>query len=267
MNDHNTNALDSLIEAALGQDSKGAAELDQLAADLGIDNGAAFGERVELAAAAVMVNSVAKATEEMPAQVKDKIRADIATRNTDSNVVTLDTTSSRTTERSGVAQYLGWACAAALLLALVIRPDSTTVPEDPADTPKVVTTAESRDSLKALAGTVTLAWNPPEIDGYESVTGDVVWNNELQQGYMRLANMPVNDPSVAQYQLWIVDPDRDSNPIDGGVFDIVADSGEILIPIDAKLSVLDPQAFAITKEQPGGVVVSGGPLLVVAAAT
>jgi len=38
----------------------------------------------------------------------------------------------------------------------------------------------------------------------------------------------------------------------------------VIIPIDAKLDVLDPEAFAITREQPGGVVVSNGPLLMVA---
>ena len=49
------------------------------------------------------------------------------------------------------------------------------------------------------------------------------------------------------------------------LFDIASTSGEIVVPIDAKLGVLEPQAFAITLEQPGGVVVSDGPLLVVAA--
>ena len=51
------------------------------------------------------------------------------------------------------------------------------------------------------------------------------------------------------------------------MFDIPAGQTEVLIPIDAKLAVVDPKAFAITAEQPGGVVVSAGPLLVVAPAT
>ena len=82
---------------------------------------------------------------------------------------------------------------------------------------------------------------------------------------MRLVGMPVNDPKVRQYQLWIVDPDRDARPVDGGVFD-VTDAGEVIIPIDAKLAVSDPAAFAITVEKPGGVVKSAGPLQVVAPA-
>ena len=44
-------------------------------------------------------------------------------------------------------------------------------------------------------------------------------------------------------------------PVDGGVFDIAA-SGEALIPIDAKLPVGAGTIFAVTKERPGGVVVS-----------
>ena len=83
----------------------------------------------------------------------------------------------------------------------------------------------------------------------------MVWSNALQKGYLRFTNMPVNDPAVEQYQLWIIDPQRDDKPIDGGVFDI-SKSGEVIVPINAKLGVVDPQAFAVTIEKPGGVVVS-----------
>jgi anti-sigma-K factor RskA len=72
---------------------------------------------------------------------------------------------------------------------------------------------------------------------------------------MRFVGLPVNDASVEQYQLWIIDPARDDEPIDGGVFN-VSNSGEVIVPIDAKLQVVRPQAFAITIEKPGGVVVS-----------
>jgi hypothetical protein len=37
---------------------------------------------------------------------------------------------------------------------------------------------------------------------------------------MSLKNLAVNDPTQNQYQLWIVDPERDELPVDGGVFDI-----------------------------------------------
>ena len=73
---------------------------------------------------------------------------------------------------------------------------------------------------------------------------------------MRFTGLKVNDPTARQYQLWIIDAAREGeNPVDGGVFDCNT-SGEIVIPIDAKLRVDRPAAFAITVEKPGGVVVS-----------
>jgi hypothetical protein len=151
---------------------------------------------------------------------------------------------------------LGWALAAGLAVALVVaRPAAG--PADPVD---------GRSALLAEAGdVVTLPWSPPTEPGYEQVTGDVVWSPSRQQGYLRLAGLPANDPARAQYQLWIVDPERDTHPVDGGVFD-VSSTGEVVIPIQAKLRILNPKAFAITREKPGGVVVSAGPLLVVAGA-
>lgn len=159
----------------------------------------------------------------------------------------------------GAFNRLGWAAAAMLLITLVIvnRPGmeqmGTELP------------FEARaEALEQKSGTVVVPWSPPQIEDYVAVSGDVVWNNAEQEGYLRLAGMPSNDPSVAQYQLWIVDPERDSRPVDGGVFDVPQGATEVVIPIDAKLGIINPQAFAITLEQPGGVVVSDGPLLVVA---
>jgi hypothetical protein len=45
--------------------------------------------------------------------------------------------------------------------------------------------------------------------------------------------------------------------VDGGVFDVPANSGEVVIPIHAELPILKLAAFAVTVEKPGGVVVSG----------
>ena len=58
-------------------------------------------------------------------------------------------------------------------------------------------------------------------------------------------------------------------PVDGGVFDIAAQAaatGEVIIPIDAKLPVGDARIFAITVEPPGGVVVSDRDIVTVAIA-
>lgn len=153
----------------------------------------------------------------------------------------------------------GWATAAALALVLVAT--------NLLDRDAAPTLEEARAELLAdPGGTVRLPWAAPEDPQYAQVRGDVVWNDELQQGYMLLTGMPVNDPARSQYQLWVVDPERDGNPVDGGVFDIPAGASTVVIPIDVKLAVNDPVAFAITREQPGGVVVSKGPLLVVASA-
>ncbi len=156
------------------------------------------------------------------------------------------------------AQWLGWYAAAAALVA-VIYLGMERVPTD-----SLPSVAEQRASLLQQADVEPIAWAPPTVSGYQQVSGDVVWDNATQQGFMRLVNLPVNDPAKSQYQLWIVDPERDQHPVDGGVFD-VTESGEVIVPIDSKLPIISPAAFAITREQPGGVVVSAGPLLVVAA--
>ena len=85
--------------------------------------------------------------------------------------------------------------------------------------------------------------------------GEVIWSTSLQSGYLRLRGLARNESRRSQYQLWIVDPLRDPTyPVDGGVFDVGAD--EVLVPIQAKLGIYSPHAFAITTEQPGGIVKS-----------
>lgn len=159
----------------------------------------------------------------------------------------------------GIFAWTGWAVAALLLATVWVgRPAPTP------DTMPVPTVAEARASLLDAEGTVQTPWGDSTWAEFAEVQGDVVWNDQRQEGYLRLANMPANDPATAQYQLWIVDPARDEEPVDGGVFDIPPGAREVVVPIRAKLAVRSPAAFAITREQPGGVVVSEGPLLVVA---
>ncbi|MEC8553559.1 MAG: anti-sigma factor [Planctomycetota bacterium] len=149
-----------------------------------------------------------------------------------------------------VREAFAWtACAVALLLAVSLwRPQISSV--------STVSLSDQRLAMiNGAAKLVRVDWVPGTTPFEDAVTGDVVWDNDTQQGYMRFVNMPVNDPLLEQYQLWIIDPKRDTEPIDGGVFDIT-ESGEVIVAIDAKLKVLEPAAFAITIEQPGGVVVS-----------
>lgn len=153
---------------------------------------------------------------------------------------------------------LGWGVACACLLVLVVlapwRPQPGLAPE--------ASLAALDRALESRPGVVELNWRGMGDPAFENVSGYVRWDAAAQQGVMRLAGLPANDPGQTQYQLWIVDPDRDANPVDGGVFDLSA--GDNLVAIDAKLQILEAKAFAITLEQPGGVVVSEGPLLVIA---
>lgn len=207
----------------------------------------------------------------MPASLKAKIieqgRATLAGRD-DDNVVSIasrgaaaSTAGQDRNNKTSPAGYLGWAAAAALALTLVydrvIMTGGDVLPDLQAAVAEV----------RMAPGTIQADWLPPDAERFEQVTGQVIWNNDLQRGYMILAGMPANQPTQTQYQLWIVDPSRDAKPVDGGVFDIPQSGGERVVPINAKLIIEDPQAFAITEEQPGGVVVSEGPLLVVAPVT
>jgi anti-sigma-K factor RskA len=141
---------------------------------------------------------------------------------------------------------LGWAAAACLALVLLVSPEDS----DPA-----VSVDDQRQTLIATdVDAVQLPFTATAQ--FANLEGDVIWTDDGQTGFVRLSGLPANDPTKAQYQLWIVDPDRDERPVDGGVFDIPAGSDEVVVPIRAALRVDDPVAFVITVEQPGGVVVS-----------
>jgi len=120
--------------------------------------------------------------------------------------------------------------------------------------------ADRYRELSQLADTTRVDWKP-NADG--EISGFVVWNDRLQTGFMAFDSLPVNDPRIEQYQLWIFDAARDDErPVDGGVFDFAFDrlvqvDGRTLVPVDAKLPIERAKMFALTIEAPGGVVVSG----------
>jgi anti-sigma-K factor RskA len=160
--------------------------------------------------------------------------------------------------------WAGWAVAAAASVALAINLYISRPGIEIADGPRPTPTVEQkllpnqmRDRLIASAADLKRAevakGNVKEIG---AVSGDIVWSDERQEGYMRLRGLPANDVDKETYQLWIFeDGNLEAHPKDGGVFDVTAD-GEVIIPIDAKLKVKEPKVFAITIEKPGGVVVS-----------
>jgi len=112
----------------------------------------------------------------------------------------------------------------------------------------------ARARLLATPGVGHWAWG----GAAEMASGDVVWDERSQRGFLRLHGFVPNDPERAQYQLWIFDAARDDRyPVDGGVFDVPPGHDEIIVPMHPTLTVSRAAAFAITVEQPGGVMVSG----------
>jgi hypothetical protein len=167
-----------------------------------------------------------------------------------------------------------WAAAASLVLALFgwLRSPAPAPPPVAANPPTVAlptpaplapvppaapTPAEERAALAADPNSLKVALGATKDPAAAGVTGDVVWDPRAQRGFLRFVGMKPNDPQVHQYQLWIFDGGRDQRfPVDGGVFNVPADSAEVVIPIRATLPVHVAKAFAVTVEKPGGAVVS-----------
>lgn len=160
--------------------------------------------------------------------------------------------------------WLGWAVAGAASIALAVNifsPQSGTevanLPKDPPVVEQKLTPLQLRQRLIDTEQAALRAdWSKGTFKESEGISGDVVWSDAKQTGYMRISGLPVNDKAKNQYQLWIFEDSKlEKFPKDGGVFD-VDENGEVIIPIDAKIAVNNPKAFAITVEKPGGVVVS-----------
>ncbi|MEO5725400.1 MAG: anti-sigma factor [Byssovorax sp.] len=185
----------------------------------------------------------------------------------------------RSAERT---RWVGWLVAAASLalalaswlsrpqeraqLPLPPSPPSVVVP--PPAPPRPPTIVEQRVALLASGkDAVRVDWTATKDAAAAGASGDVVWSNAQQRGYMRFHGLAANDPGQRQFQLWIFDKSQDERfPIDGGVFDIDAATGDVIVPITAKIRVMKPSLFAVTVEKPGGVVVSKREHIVLTAA-
>lgn len=153
----------------------------------------------------------------------------------------------------GTMGKLGWAAAIAASVVAAVAWFNRPAPLPQPSPIETVATAPGTVQIE-LAPQGTLAENVSE-------TSEVLWNADLQQGFLRLSGVPENDPTLEQYQLWIFDATRGEFAVDGGVFDISGATerdaqGRLLVPFTPKLSVGDPTAFAVTRERPGGVVVT-----------
>jgi hypothetical protein len=162
----------------------------------------------------------------------------------------------------------GWfAAAASVLIALAGWWPRLQTGDDPTvETPIASTLEQERQQLAAQQGVLTRTWQTTQDPAASGVTGDVVWDQRTQNGYLRFRGLQANNTDQLQYQLWIFDGERDERyPIDGGVFDIPPGQNEVIVPITAKLQVLKPAMFAVTIEKAGGSVVSSRDRIVVVA--
>lgn len=163
-------------------------------------------------------------------------------------------------------QWLGWAVAGAACIALAVnlwttRFQSTpeivkTPPSIQTPTPELNAAQQREQLLAKTKDIIQTTWTEANPKQAKNISGDVVWSDSEQKGYMRFRGLPVNNPDKETYQLWIFDEAQDpKTPVSGGVFD-VNENGEVVVPIDAEIKVKKPKMFAVTKEKPGGVVVS-----------
>jgi hypothetical protein len=153
--------------------------------------------------------------------------------------------------------WSGWLAAAALFVLFIRSPASGPVSPAAATSQSVDPVAALRDSLLADSALVRRSWTATTDSTATTASGEVLWDAATQRGVLRLVGLAPNASKAWQYQLWIFDGTRDERyPVDGGVFDIPAGASEVLVPIRARLAVGEAVLFAVTVEQPGGVVVS-----------
>jgi hypothetical protein len=246
---HDDRLLELLADDAVGQLEEGdRAELDALL-------GGERDESMELAAAAATVAMLAPEVMAMPDSLR--ARLEVEARRSAWAVspppapLRLGDDGPEMATRGWA--WLGWVAAAACLAVAVAAwwPEAPLAPDAAMDRFLATHPDAARGELTDWA----LDGEGPEIPG---VTGEVVWSEEDQTGYLRLVGLPANDPTREQYQLWIVDErglaDKEtgqSNRISGAIFD--AETGETIVPIDPAIPVRNAGAFAVTIEAPGGV--------------
>ncbi len=211
-------------------------ELLMLGEQLGIGPDIAF----ELLAASFELDALQGSIEPLPAHMVSRLEK--CTVKPTANIITPPVSIWRKIIASPLT---GWAAAAAVLIGALVT----------SLVPRTVSPSVAESRLRQEAADL-IERKFEGLGSFKNTTGHVTWSDSKQQGYMTLSGIPVNDPKKAQYQLWIVDPKRDEAPVDGGVFDIPTDGSPVVVPIVAKLSLTNPQAFVITLEQPGGVVKS-----------
>jgi anti-sigma-K factor RskA len=240
-------AADRITELLAQRATEGlAADQDRLLRQALAANPDLDAEAVDRAAAAANVALISK-PQGMPAHLRAAIERDAAqffggpTRQTPTPI---------RPAQSSPAPWPWLAAAAALVLAI-----AGWWPQGEVSIPTASAEAQYAELLAANA--LELNWTATEDATALEASGTVLWDQPSQMGFMRFSGLAANDPTQFQYQLWIFDAARgEQYPVDGGVFDIPAGTREITVPIDPRLPINEAILFAVTVEQPGGVVVS-----------
>ena len=182
-------------------------------------------------------------------------------------------------------EVVAWLAAAACLWVAVFvwytRPTPAPPPELPAvasieapatppatDTPDpsaaTLTVAQQREQLLASAPDVLHLRLVNSDSGAvaREPGGDIVWSSGQQIGYLRLQGLANDEPAQRQYQLWIIEGDASRNEfINGGMFCVDRNTGEVTVPIQADYFVQLPKMFLVSVEPLGGGSALTTPLL------
>jgi hypothetical protein len=264
---------EAMIDLLIKQATEGLSPEEQRALDVLDDAVAsAYARDFERAAAALTLAGTAARLEPPPAALKARLEQQAQEFSAGREVADFQgrrAAASEAPRRASRVSAAGWyAAAACALLAVIgwlrsppaplvvstpaiIRPPAVTPPPPPP------TPAQQRAALLAQPDSIKVPLAATKDPAAAGVSGDVVWDPATQRGFLHFVGLKPNDPRVDQYQTWIIDAARDKRyPVDAGVFNVPADSSEVIIPIHAVLPVSAPKAFAVTVEKPGGVVVS-----------
>lgn len=96
------------------------------------------------------------------------------------------------------------------------------------------------------------------IEDYQEGVALVVWDEENQEGVLKLERMPPI-PVDKDYQLWVVDPEK-AAPVDAGVVR-VDDQGFARVRFKPTATIAKADKFAISVERRGGVPQNEGPIV------
>ena len=229
----------------------------------------ATAQQYEFAAAAIDLNyqrDDSESASAFPSDLREKLRhgarQHFRSGKESTAAVSLPPTTDSAQQRVAMTsrEALAWMAAAAAVILLMTGLNPFAGPSPSKQGPETATLPPSIEQRfeefnnALIEDRVTVPWTATAADSQAS--GSVVWSDSRQQGFMTFEGFAANDPARSQYQLWIFDTDASqSHPVDGGVFNIAGDGGDI-VSIDARIPVSNAVMFAITEERPGGVVVS-----------